>query len=172
MKNKKEKGFTLVELLVVISIIGLLSTLAIVSLNSAKIKARDTVRKSDLAQIRTALELYFDDNDAYPPSPCGYDCNGYYYSHNDTWDVFEAYLVPYMKVPKDPLGGTSSPWNGGHTYAYGNVGDAVYSPQYDLTANLESTSDSDRCEVKNYMFRFGELEWCGPYSKQIYEASM
>ncbi len=60
------KGFTLVELLVVIAIIGLLSTLAVVSLGSARSKARDARRISDIKQIQTALELYFADQGAYP----------------------------------------------------------------------------------------------------------
>lgn len=64
MKNKK--GFTLVELLVVIAIIGLLSTLAVVALSSARSKARDARRMSDIKQIQTALELYFSDNGEYP----------------------------------------------------------------------------------------------------------
>ncbi|MDP3043158.1 MAG: type II secretion system protein [bacterium] len=66
MKNNK-KGFTLVELLVVIAIIGLLSTLAVVALNNARSKARDARRVSDVKQIQTALELYFNDENGYPP---------------------------------------------------------------------------------------------------------
>lgn len=61
-----KKGFTLVELLVVIAIIGLLSTLAVVSLGSARSKARDARRISDIKQIQSALELYFADAGAYP----------------------------------------------------------------------------------------------------------
>jgi len=61
-----KKGFTLVELLVVIAIIALLSTLSVVALNSARAKARDARRLSDIKQIRTALEMYFDSNMAYP----------------------------------------------------------------------------------------------------------
>jgi general secretion pathway protein G len=66
--NKNRKGFTLIELLVVIGIIGLLSTLAVVALGSARQKARDSKRLSDMKQIQTALELYFTDNNAYPAS--------------------------------------------------------------------------------------------------------
>lgn len=63
---KKQKGFTLVELLVVIAIIGLLSTLAVVSLNNARARSRDAKRVSDVKQVQTALEMYFNDNNAYP----------------------------------------------------------------------------------------------------------
>ena len=62
----KRQGFTLIELLVVIAIIGLLSTLAVVALGSARQKARDAKRLSDLKQVQTALELYYTDNSGYP----------------------------------------------------------------------------------------------------------
>ncbi|KKQ55003.1 MAG: Prepilin cleavage/methylation [Parcubacteria group bacterium GW2011_GWA2_38_13] len=54
---KNQKGFTLIELLVVIAIIGLLSTLAVISLSSARGKARDAQRLSDVKQISTLIEL-------------------------------------------------------------------------------------------------------------------
>jgi general secretion pathway protein G len=60
------KGFTLIELLVVIAIIGLLSTLAVIALNSARQKSRDSKRVADVKQIQTALELYFADFNGYP----------------------------------------------------------------------------------------------------------
>lgn len=73
MKNRffALKGFTLVELLVVIAIIGLLSTLAVVSLNSARARARDSKRASDVYQFQRALELYYNDNSGYPAGPGG-----------------------------------------------------------------------------------------------------
>lgn len=63
---KTKKGFTLVELLVVIAIIGLLATIAFISLNSARGKARDAKRVSDIRQVMSALELYYADKGGYP----------------------------------------------------------------------------------------------------------
>lgn len=72
MKNNR-KGFTLVELLVVIAIIGLLATIAFLSLNRARSKARDAKRVSDVRQIQSALELYYNDQvtPAYPIQAAG-----------------------------------------------------------------------------------------------------
>lgn len=67
-RSSKQGGFTLIELLVVIAIIGLLSTLAVVALNNARQKSRDAKRVSDVKQIQTALELYYNDVNAYPAS--------------------------------------------------------------------------------------------------------
>jgi len=64
--QKSKKGFTLIELLVVIAIIGLLSTLSVLALNSARAKARDAKRISDVKQLQTALEMYYNDNNDYP----------------------------------------------------------------------------------------------------------
>ena len=69
MVKSNKKGFTLIELLVVIAIIGLLSTLAVVALNSARQKSRDSKRVADMKQIQTSLELYFADSNGYPPAP-------------------------------------------------------------------------------------------------------
>lgn len=174
---KGQKGFTLVELLVVISIIGLLSSVVFASLSSAKTKARDARRISDLHQITVALELYFDKYGYYPQSSCGWDCGGYRYSTDSSWNSLASDLAEFMPtLPKDSVNNFSSPWFAGHfSYAYGNVGKSDYSPQYDLTAQLEDTSSPLRCTVKNYHFYFDSRSWCPPwgggYSGQIYEAS-
>ena len=67
----KRKGFTLVELIVVITIIGILATMGLASLLDARESARDARRQSDLAQLRLALALYFEDYQSYPPPVAG-----------------------------------------------------------------------------------------------------
>jgi type II secretion system protein G len=65
---KYSRGFTLIELLVVIAIIGTLSSVVLASLNSARTKAQDAARMQDVKGLKTALELYYNDNKGYPTS--------------------------------------------------------------------------------------------------------
>ena len=60
-KNHQE-GFTLIELLVVVAIIGVLASVVLASLNSARAKARDAQAKSQLDEVRKALNLYYAQN--------------------------------------------------------------------------------------------------------------
>lgn len=116
MKINK-KGFTLIELLVVIAIIGLLSTLAVVALGSAREKARDSKRLSDLKQVQTALELFYTDQSAYPTGTAvvlGTDAT----CLDSVGFKASGCTDPYMGlVPKDPqTGGTYSYTSDGLTY--------------------------------------------------------
>jgi len=65
------KGFTLIELLVVIAIIGILATIVMVSLNTARSKARDARRVSDVRQMQLALQMSYDANGSYPAALSG-----------------------------------------------------------------------------------------------------
>ncbi len=114
------RAFTLVELLVVISIIGLLSTIAIVSLNGARTKARDTKRLADIGQFQKALEVYYADNGQYPPSGGATTPNNVWSTSNDaSWTTLLGYLRPYMSVlPKDPTQSASGWGADPNTYAY------------------------------------------------------
>jgi len=60
------RGFTLVELLIVISIIGLLTAIGLVAYSQASVNARNGKRKGDMEQLRAALVFYRTDNGTYP----------------------------------------------------------------------------------------------------------
>ncbi len=61
-KTIKEKGFTIIELIVVIAVIGLLTTVVLAFLSSAKAKSADSSVKASMVQIRTQAELYYNAN--------------------------------------------------------------------------------------------------------------
>ena len=65
------RGFTLIELLVVIAIIGLLSAMALASLNSARSKGGDSAVKNQMAALRSQAELYYDANGNSYANICG-----------------------------------------------------------------------------------------------------
>ncbi|MBI3384753.1 type II secretion system protein [Candidatus Gottesmanbacteria bacterium] len=62
----KSKAFSLIELLVVISIMAILGSLALSAFSTARKEARDTQRKNELTQYKTALESYYVSNSTYP----------------------------------------------------------------------------------------------------------
>ncbi len=68
IKNKagSQRGFTLLELMIVLAIMGILLTIAQPSLKSSIVRAREAVLREDLFQLREAIDQYYADNDKYP----------------------------------------------------------------------------------------------------------
>lgn len=120
-----KKGFTLIELLVVLAIIGILAAMIIASLSGARARARDAQRKSDLRQIKSALEQYFQDHNQQYPSDLSELTSG---------------TPPYIKaVPTDPSTGAS------YSYTVVNSGEGCVSgsaPCYSVSANLENNNEA------------------------------
>ena len=155
----KQRGFTLIELLVVIAIIGLLASIVMVSLNSARAKARDSRRMGDLKQVALALEMYYDTNGAYPTGNyfnpwClnwGYNCA------TELQDALASYL---NKLPVDPVNkeagagnflGDDAPTDQGYRYWCDN------GQRYILGTNLENVKGRTHSanEYGNYEIRVG-----------------
>lgn len=68
MKNNSAKGFSLIELLIVISVFGILAGFLLSNLSDARMRARDSRAKSELNSIKQALSLYLNVYNLYPAS--------------------------------------------------------------------------------------------------------
>jgi general secretion pathway protein G len=93
MAYKKNKGFTLVELLVVLSILALLLTLAVPKYFTSIEKAKDATLKQDLNTLRESLDKYYADNGKYP---------------NTLVDLVEHKYI--RKLPVDPITEKTTTW--------------------------------------------------------------
>ncbi len=124
------KGFTLVELLIVVGIIGILATLLMANFIGVRQRARDAQRKSDLRQIQSALELYRSDQGSYAPASgtsvgaCGASLKA--------GTPANTYM---QKIPCDPSG--TSAYNSGNYY-YTSSGGTTYQ----ICTCLENSADS------------------------------
>ena len=74
-KKKEQKGFTIVELLIVIVVIGILAALVLNTFSGVQKRARDTDRQNDMTQLATQLEVYYNDNGKYPTNANLRDAN-------------------------------------------------------------------------------------------------
>lgn len=110
---KKNKGFTLIELLVVIAIIGTLSGIVLVSLGTAREKARNAARMSDVRQISTAMELRYNDLENYPAITIGVgnliSSTGMTTDYLDPWPADPSTDAQYYALAS-PAGGDYCIW--------------------------------------------------------------
>ena len=87
------KGFTLVELLIVISLISILAAMGLVQYRNSVVAAKESTLKTDLFRMRDAIDQYYADKGKYPSSL-------------DTL-VSDGYL---RKVPVDPITNSADTW--------------------------------------------------------------
>lgn len=132
---KSKRGFTLVELLVVVAILGLLSGMVVISITHVKAKARDSQRVVGINSIATALNLYHNDFNAFPI----YDGN-----IEDQDNALSNALIAaetISAVPTDPLN------TGDYQYYYQSIDGSDYYLEY----YLETDSISGKSKGLNYI---------------------
>lgn len=116
----KNNGFTLIEVLVAATIVALLSTMGIAGYQAVTRSGRDGLRKSDLEQIRSALEIYKSEaTDHKYPAATSCQANG----------LSPNYINPYPQDAKSP-----------YKYCYIPAADKT---TYRLCAHLENKADTD-----------------------------
>lgn len=124
-----KRGFTLIELLVVIAIIGIVLAVSVVSYLTAQKQVRDTRRKTDLMELRQALETYRSENGTYPADTSW------------TTDLSPDFITV---IPTDPDGSS-----------YGYVSGAAPIVTYSLCTSLEivpMTPDLTNCSATTYNY--------------------
>jgi len=118
--KRRQDGFTLIELMVVILIIGLLATIVVQNLRSATDKAKRVKAQADLAQIKSGLDRYYLDNGSYPSSDQG--LNGLV-SAPGSGNVPKDWGGPYLeKIPPDPWGNSYYYQSDGNSYVLKSFG--------------------------------------------------
>jgi type II secretion system protein G len=139
----KNKGFTLVELLVVMAILGVLVTLVAGGFRTAQMRGRDSKRKSDLKEIANSLEIFYSDHNRYPEGnngiiqACSYDPTGN--SGDCPWgsgEFTDGETVYFRTLPGDPV---SSQY---YIYFSKKIAD-VDNQGYQLFARLENPEDQN-----------------------------
>jgi type II secretion system protein G len=135
-KSITQLGFTLIELLVVITVIGILTTLAVTNFSSARSRARDLKRKSDLRNAKAALRLYYNDFQTYPAASSGRiaGCGSGGTTACSWGSAFTAVSTYMNQLPQDPLN------TGSYVYTYAQTSSGE---GFTITAVLENASDAD-----------------------------
>lgn len=137
-------GFTLIEVLVVIAILGILASLVSGNLINSMKRGRDAKRKEDLQQIKNALDMYYEDNSQYPPSLTF----GGQLKH-PTIDA-KVYM---QKLPQDP--------NSGYIYIYQRTGvPAGKKNAYRIFTTIENKDDKGPGIAPNYSTGYAGTTCC------------
>lgn len=131
IRSRSDRGFTIVELLIVIVVIAILAAVSIVAYTGIQGRARDAQRMQDMATITKALELYKVSNGEYPPTPSSTPSAGGWHLTSDgtsATNFLSTLISPnngVTSVPVDPYnhavntGGTSlAPSRNGDNFVY------------------------------------------------------
>lgn len=150
MRNYR-RGFTIVELLIVIVVIAILASITVVAFNGVQQRGKDSQRKSDITAITKALELYYIDNGRYPAGSGSTTINNSWSTTADaSWQNLATALAPYTsKLPTDPISTPGAAVTGGTGYNYAYYANtstfcnAGIGKMYILVYRLESAPRED-----------------------------
>jgi len=131
--HKNRQGFTIIELLVVIVIIGILVALALPNLFSAQARGRDTDRKNELKNLQQRLETHFNDEGEYPPGS----------------DMAAAAAV--IGITSADAAQYTGPRNDVYTYTGTGTCDTNGCSSFTLSAVLENDKDPDANDSGAYV---------------------
>lgn len=158
MDRSGQSGFTIIELIIVIAIIGLLSAMGMIAIQDAKESARDARRVADLSQLRVALLLYYDDYDSYPPTISGGGTTADISYNAPVGSIFSTFNNPL--VPKYTSQVLLDPMNGNVYYYQYDTNDANGNKSYKLCLVKESVNYTWRVFYSNGAFT--EANSCTP----------
>lgn len=116
---KKSRAFTLVELLIVISIIGILATISIIAFTNARAKGRDAKRAGHIKQMQTALEMFFNDKGRYPTGEEW--ATGRIFSTSSNGTTTYMQIIP---TSPEPIDGPCSSLQNAFNYSQKNEGNS------------------------------------------------
>ncbi|MCU0679882.1 MAG: prepilin-type N-terminal cleavage/methylation domain-containing protein [Planctomycetes bacterium] len=135
--NFKSRAFTLIELLVVIAIIAIIATLSVLALSSAREKARDAKRIADIKQLRTALELYYNDANGYPPASSFVSGQTLSYTDPQSGQI-KTYI---NKIPNSPTPADGDCTTVNNNYTYSSTNPSTYTLSYCLGSDNQGIGE-------------------------------
>lgn len=136
IKHKLNNAFTLIEMLVVISLIGVLAGLAVVSYGAAQKQARDTTRKSDMKQYQTALEMYANLSNGLFPAVSG----GTAITATTACGYLNSRLEPDISCSQDPKISADPTYYDYRYIASSGTAGSASSSNYVIWAKIENSS--------------------------------
>jgi len=137
IQNYGNKGFTLIEMMVVVVIIAILTSIILVNFGNARAKSRDTKRVSDIAQIQLALEQYYDRCQQYPTQAITFTNTVTDLTTVNSTCPSGINLGTFMARMPVPPTGANQPY---YDYMYKNLSGNIV--DYILHAKLETSIDA------------------------------
>lgn len=151
MLCQSSSGFTLIELVIVVAIVGILANIAMLQVGTLAAKARDARRKSDLRGIAQVVGIYYSEHGTYA-IPAGYygDGSGYFNFNGEGAPSASDYLYQHGYIRRnnefiEPVGASPAIWGNDYFYSVCDTGGG----SFEIYANLEFPTAAETNKVLN-----------------------